>query len=93
MKTVIVLIEKPFICPVPVSVPDWWDDSTAHKRLRSYSALCDLDDIADPDAWEESDDLPSVMKVYASSIDVNPVMAFGEDEPMPAHPDQIGLAL
>lgn len=51
MKTVVVLIEKLFVCPVAVSIPDWWDDTIARQRLSTPESLGALEDIADPCGW------------------------------------------
>lgn len=93
MKTVVVLLEKMFTCPVAVSVPDWWDEATAKQRLRTTGARHELDCVADPDGWEESMDLPTIWEISEPAGYVEPVMSFGADDPMPAHPDQEALPL
>lgn len=90
MKTVVVLIEKRFVCPVAVSVPDRWDVATTKQRLMTPAALHALDCMADTHAWEESMDLPAIWSINAPAGHVEPVISFGEDDPMPAHPDQLG---
>lgn len=86
MKSVVVLLEKMFVCPVAVEVPDWWDDATAKQRIGTPIALHDLDCMADPDAWEESQDLPAIFSICDPAGYVKPVMSFGQDDPMPGHP-------
>lgn len=83
MKTVIVLLEKTFVCPVAVEVPDWWDDDTAMARLGTPEALAALDAAADPAGWEEANEEPAVRWVSAPGGPVTPVLAF-TDGWMPA---------
>ncbi len=91
MKTVVVLIEKLFLCPVAVSIPDWWDDAIASKRLSTTEALGMLEDMADPFGWEEDNDMPEIRKICAPGGPVTACLEFGADEPMPAHPAQLGF--
>jgi hypothetical protein len=88
MKTVVALIEKPFICPVAVSVPDWWDDATTVQRLGTPDALGMLEDMADPDAWEEGNAEPEIKWVRPTSEPVEPSLAF-DDEPPPVSEAQM----
>lgn len=90
MKTVIAIIEKPFICPVAVSVPDWWDDATTLQRLGTLDALGLLEDVSDPDAWEEDNAEPEIRMVCPSSEPVEPALAF-DDEPPPVSEAQMAL--
>ncbi len=93
MKTVDALIEKVFACPVVASIPDWLDEATTKQRLRTPIARHDLDCMADPGVWEESNDLPDIRSISAPRGYVEPVMSFGEDDPMPANPLQEALPL
>lgn len=94
MKTVVATLKMPWIVAVPVSVPDWWDESTAKARLSSPSWIADLGDLADPDGWEPTFVDAEVAFVAAPAVAVEPVASFGaDDDPMPAHPDQEEMAL
>lgn len=81
MKTVVVLIEKKFVCPVAVSVPDWWDDATARERLSTPETLGLLDDAAYPADWEETDEEPAVRCVRAPAGPALPILGFHGEEP------------
>lgn len=91
MKTVVVLIEKTFVCPVVATIPDWWDDTIARQRLSTPESLGALEDMADPDAWEEANEEPEIRALGAPGGLVTACLEFGADEPMPVHPDQLGL--
>lgn len=93
MKTVVVLIEKLFVCPVAVSIPDWWDDAIARQRLSTPDSLGALEDMADPCEWEESNEEPAIRAVGAPGGPVTACLEFGPDDPMPAHPAQLGLTV
>ncbi len=90
MKTIIAIISKPFICPVPVSVPDWWDDAKIVQRLSTPDTLGLLEDMADPDAWEELNTEPEIKMVFPSSESVEPEITL-DDEPPPVSEAQIKL--
>lgn len=81
MKTVVVVIEKSFVCTVPVSVPDWWDDATAMGRLGTPEALAELDAAADPADWEEANEEPAVRWVSAPGGPVTPVLYYDDGAP------------
>lgn len=93
MKTVIVLIEKTFVCPVAAEIPDWWDEETARDHLSTPESLGLLEDVADPDGWEEADEEPAFRAVCAPGGPVNPVLSFDEDEPQPPDPNQEALPI
>ena len=93
MKTVVVLIEKLFVCPVAISIPDWWDDAIARQRIGTPESLGLLEDMADPSEWEEANDMPEIRAVGAPGGAVEPALVFGSDEPMPPNPDQEALPL
>lgn len=81
MKTVLAVIEKSFVCAVPVSIPDWWDNATARERLGARKALLALEEVADPCEWEESDEEPSVRCVCGGGVagTVAPLLVFSDD--------------
>lgn len=89
MKIVVALIEKTFVCPVGVSVPDWWDDATARERLSTPETLGLLDDAAYPADWEETDEEPEVRCVRAPAGPVTPLLEF-PDEERPRHVGLVG---
>lgn len=93
MKTVVVLIEKHFVCPVAVSIPDWWDEAIARRRLGTPEALGMLEDMADPCGWEETNEEPAIRAVGAPGGPVTACLEFGADDQMPAHPAQLGLTV
>ena len=93
MKTVVVLIEKIFVCPVAVSIPDWWDEAIARQRLSTPESLGALEDIADPCGWEETNEEPAIRAVGAPGGPVTACLEFGADDQMPAHPAQLGLTV
>ena len=93
MKTVVVTLKMPWIVAVPVSVPDWWDEQTAKERLSAPDKIADLEDLADPDGWEPTFCDGEIALVAAPAAPVDPVNSFGADDPMPAHPAQLGLAV
>lgn len=80
MKTIVVLIEKKFVCPVPVLAPDWWDDATARERLNTPKSLRFLGVAADSSDWEESDEQPAVRCVSAPAGPVTALLEYTDEE-------------
>lgn len=80
MKTVVALIEKKFVCPVAVSVPDWWDDATARERMSTPEVLGPMNEAADPADWEETDEETAVRCVRAPAGPVTPLLWFADEE-------------
>lgn len=81
MKPMVVLIEKKFVCPVPVLAPDWWDDATARERLSTPEALRFLGVAADSSDWEEGDENPELRCVSAPAGPAMPILKFCDEEP------------
>ena len=52
-----------------------------------------LEDMADPCGWEETNEEPAIRVIGAPGGPVTACLEFGADDPMPAHPAQLGLTV